>query len=481
MATICQLEPEAMPHDNGAAMNTHVTITPWRGAAVRPFAPSLERLRLQTYAVLFTGDLALIMISFMLAGSVRSGNFFLPTAIQQGLILTAMYAVLALYNRTYSAQSLTRASFAISRSISAIALATGLLLFVTFYAKISEDFSRLAFTIGIALSILLMSALRLFIVRYVRSNWGPGAQNVLVIDDDGPKVSTPHAYVVNARDNLLNIDVDDPGALDRLGRCVENMDRVIVSCPMAKRKHWAFFLRAAGIDGEVVTEVGRDLGAIGLRQHEEFTSMVVSARPLSLSRRAMKRFIDVSFAGTALLLISPLLLMVAAAVKLEDGGPVFFIQRRMGRGNRFFGMYKFRSMSASLADQDGVQSASRDDNRITRVGRIIRRTSIDELPQLLNVLRGDMSLVGPRPHALGSQAGNKLFWEVDVRYWHRHSLRPGLTGLAQIRGYRGATDCEMDLSKRLQADLEYIASWSPWRDIYIMLRTMRVLVHEHAF
>ena len=94
-------------------------------------------------------------------------------------------------------------------------------------------------------------------------------------------------------------------------------------------------------------------------------------------------------------------------------------------------------MRAAESDHDGMRSAAKDDDRITRVGKILRKTSIDELPQLLNVLRGDMSIVGPRPHALGSQAGKKLFWEVDVAYWHRHSLKPGLTGLAQVRGFRG--------------------------------------------
>lgn len=100
---------------------------------------------------------------------------------------------------------------------------------------------------------------------------------------------------------------------------------------------------------------------------------------------------------------------------------------------------------------------------------------------MFNVLRGDMSLVGPRPHAIGSQAGDKFFWEVDQRYWHRHSLRPGLTGLAQIRGFRGATDHETDLTSRLHADLEYIAGWTIWRDLRILLATTLVVVHHRAF
>jgi polysaccharide biosynthesis protein PslA len=138
-------------------------------------------------------------------------------------------------------------------------------------------------------------------------------------------------------------------------------------------------------------------------------------------------------------------------------------------------------MRAERADAAGNQSTRRDDDRITRVGRFIRATSIDELPQLFNVLRGEMSLVGPRPHALGSTAGDQLFWEVDQRYWHRHASKPGLTGLAQIRGYRGATPMRDDLTNRLAADLEYINGWTIWRDISILITTLKVIVHRNAY
>ena len=144
-------------------------------------------------------------------------------------------------------------------------------------------------------------------------------------------------------------------------------------------------------------------------------------------------------------------------------------------------MVKFRSMKVEGSDHAGNRSAARDDDRVTAIGRFIRRTSIDELPQLYNVLVGDMSVVGPRPHALGSQAGAKLFWEVDGAYWSRHSLKPGLTGLAQIRGLRGATDAEADLTDRLGADLEYIRDWNIWRDAWIVVQTLRVLVHPRAY
>jgi lipopolysaccharide/colanic/teichoic acid biosynthesis glycosyltransferase len=240
-------------------------------------------------------------------------------------------------------------------------------------------------------------------------------------------------------------------------------------------------LKGANIEGEVLDEQVRQLGAQGARVIGEHGMMLVSVGPLGLHSRVFKRLFDVMCAGSAIVVLSPLLALVALAIKLEDGGPVLFVQKRVGRSNRFFQMYKFRSMSESQADRDGLVSTSRGDNRVTRVGAFIRRTSIDELPQLFNVLKGEMSVVGPRPHALGSHAGDKLFWQVDQRYWNRHSLKPGLSGLAQIRGFRGATENESDLVDRLRSDLEYLEGWTIMRDITIVLLTLRVLVHQRAY
>lgn len=134
-----------------------------------------------------------------------------------------------------------------------------------------------------------------------------------------------------------------------------------------------------------------------------------------------------------------------------------------------------------MVDPDGNRSTARNDDRITRIGRILRRGSLDELPQLWNVIRGDMSLVGPRPHALGSVAAGALFWEAVPDYWARHAMRPGITGLAQIRGLRGATLARSDIEKRVAADLEYINGWSIWLDLKILLQTIRVVFHRNAF
>ncbi|MGX7951333.1 sugar transferase [Tsuneonella sp. HG249] len=297
----------------------------------------------------------------------------------------------------------------------------------------------------------------------------------------GPEVTLRDAIRIDAAAHGLRPDAADPQALDRLGRYLVNMDRVIVSCPAVDRPAWAQVLRAAGVRGEVVSDRLNELAPIGLAVEDGWTSLIVSAGPLGLRQRVMKRGFDIAVAVAGLVVLSPVMLLTALAIKLTDRGPVFFVQRRLGRGNRFFEVYKFRSMRAEGSDHDGGRSAARDDDRVTAVGRFIRQTSIDELPQLINVLKSEMSVVGPRPHALGSQAGKKLFWEVHGDYWHRHSLKPGLTGLAQVRGLRGATDMEVDLTDRLGADLEYIRGWSIWRDALIVLQTVRVLVHPRAY
>jgi lipopolysaccharide/colanic/teichoic acid biosynthesis glycosyltransferase len=202
---------------------------------------------------------------------------------------------------------------------------------------------------------------------------------------------------------------------------------------------------------------------------------------LSRPDRVLKRAIDLTVVMLALPIALPIMLIVAIAVKIDSPGPVFFIQRRVGRGNGLFHIVKFRTMRRELTDRHGGRSTARGDLRLTRLGRLLRNTSLDELPQTFNVLAGHMSIVGPRPHALASTADSLLFWDIEQRYWERHVVKPGMTGLAQVRGYRGATLSRMDLSNRLEADLEYLATWSMWRDIKIIFLTFRVLIHRNAF
>jgi Undecaprenyl-phosphate glucose phosphotransferase len=190
--------------------------------------------------------------------------------------------------------------------------------------------------------------------------------------------------------------------------------------------------------------------------------------PLSASEIVAKRIVDLVGSSVGLVLLLPLLLLVALAIKLDSKGPVLFLQRRYGFNQEPFRIVKFRSMTTMEDDAKLVQT-KKNDVRVTRIGRIIRRFNIDELPQLLNVLRGDMSLVGPRPHAL---AHDQLFERTIALYARRHNVKPGITGWAQVNGLRGETDTEEKMRQRVKHDLYYIDNWSFWFDLRIIGLTM---------
>jgi polysaccharide biosynthesis protein PslA len=449
--------------------------------ATRPLARSLEQRRVRLYLVIVLLDVGLLLGAFGMVGTLYRHEIGPRSVLEEGQLLLPLYLTLALYQQAYSIRALNDWWFAAQRALWALAIAAALLIFVTFYTKSTADFSRVLFTGGLALSALFIVGSRRAIAAWIRRTWGARVTNLLFLYAGGPEVSLEGAIRIDAAAHGLKPDPTKPEALDRLGRYLVNMDRVVVSCPLESRNDWAQVLRAAGVRGEIVSDRLNELAPIGLVVEDGWRSLVISTGPLGLRQRAAKRAFDTAIAVAGLIVLAPVMLFTAVAIKLTDGGPVFFVQQRLGRGNRFFNMVKFRSMRVGRSDQTGARSAARDDERVTPIGRFIRRTSIDELPQLINVLKGEMSIVGPRPHALGSQAGAKLFWEVDGAYGNRHSLRPGLTGLAQIRGLRGATDAEVDLTDRLGADLEYIRNWSIWRDAVIVMQTLGVLVHPRAF
>lgn len=452
-----------------------------RQTVALPLAPSLERRRVQAYLALLLIDGAMIFLGFAAASYLYYGNALAADGLLAAQLLAPFYWSIALGLQVYSLAALVSAGFARRRALTALVAAVTAIMVIAFFTKSSADYSRIVLTLGTGLSAALIFWAKCAVHPLIVRLCGKTALNVLVIDDGGDALRVPHAYHIDSREHGLVPDLADPHMLDRIGLYLMNMDRVIVTCPHDRRSPWALIFKSANVVGEIVDRGVWDLGVIGARRGYNFGSLIVSTGPLGMRGRVMKRSFDMLFAGAALLALAPLLLVVALLIVVEDGGPVFFVQPRTGRGNRFFPIYKFRSMRVETSDHSGDRSASRDDDRITKIGRFIRRTSIDELPQLLNVLRGHMSVVGPRPHAVGSRAGSKLFWEVDPRYWLRHSLKPGLTGLAQVRGLRGATDHESDLADRLQADLEYLDGWTILRDCKIVLSTLRVLVHSRAF
>jgi polysaccharide biosynthesis protein PslA len=185
---------------------------------------------------------------------------------------------------------------------------------------------------------------------------------------------------------------------------------------------------------------------------------------------------DVALVAMLLPLALMIMLLIALWIYFDSPGPVLFRQRRIGLGGREFEVLKFRTMRADCVEAETCRQATRGDARVTRAGAWLRRFSLDELPQLFNVLRGEMSLVGPRPHAPGTCAGGRPFEQVVAIYPARHRMPPGMTGLAQVRGWRGETETEEKLVYRVQSDLEYIAKWSLWLDIKIIVRTLLVIV-----
>jgi Undecaprenyl-phosphate glucose phosphotransferase len=194
-------------------------------------------------------------------------------------------------------------------------------------------------------------------------------------------------------------------------------------------------------------------------------------RPIQGTRSFLKRAEDLILTGLILIAISPILALIALAIKLDSSGPVFFKQDREGFNNSTFKVWKFRSMYHNMGQNENIKQATKGDSRITKVGGFLRRTSLDELPQLFNVLFGDMSLVGPRPHAPSTEAAGVKFENAVRRYASRHRVKPGITGWAQVNGWRGETDTIEKLEARLHHDLYYIDNWSVGFDIYILLRT----------
>jgi len=202
----------------------------------------------------------------------------------------------------------------------------------------------------------------------------------------------------------------------------------------------------------------------------------VSERPLDGWSPLIKRLEDLVLASLALIPALPVMVLVALAIKLDSPGPVLFRQKRYGYNNRLIEVFKFRSMYCDRADANAERQTTRGDDRITRVGRFIRKTSLDELPQLFNVLFGSMSMVGPRPHATATKAAGILFEDAVKEYTARHRVKPGITGWAQINGYRGETDTLEKIEKRVEYDLQYIENWSVWFDLYILFRTLPAVI-----
>ena len=379
--------------------------------------------------------------------------------------------------------------------------ATALALVVLLFAlKASEAFSRLWFGSWVLLAAVLLTLERMVLLRvlhYLRSK-GLNRKRVVLVGfseqipellqrlkkADWAGYEVVALFLPQGKEAVVpDVPVRrDLAALDSFVREHEVME-VWLTCPLREEaflQEVLWLLRHSTVNIRYLP----DLFALRLINHGVsevmgFPMLDLSASPMTGVNRLVKAVEDRVLAAIILLLISPLMLVIALAVKLTSPGPVFYRQRRHGLNGKIFTIYKFRTMVLHQENEGKVTQARRNDPRLTPIGGFLRRTSLDELPQFINVLKGEMSIVGPRPHAIEH---NNQFMEIIEFYIQRHKVKPGITGWAQVNGYRGETDTIFKMQKRIEYDLYYIEHWSLWFDLKIIFLTVfKGLVHPNAY
>ncbi len=353
--------------------------------------------------------------------------------------------------------------------ITSAALQISLLLFARWIAeKTSRSLiakgslpGRRVITIGEPSELMRLSTAMLF--RYFGMN-------------EVARISLSTSKGVGSDDVLLDIDRALHAARD------SGVDEFVVALRWSSKELLETLrerLRASPLPAHLLPDytIRSVLGRRALSTGGPALSLEIQRAPLNTFERAIKRTLDFVCAAVAIIVLSPLFLLIALAIKLDSKGPVIFRQRRNGFNSRQFVIYKFRSMTVQ---EDGaiIAQARRNDRRVTRVGHALRRSSMDELPQLFNVLKGDMSLVGPRPHALAHDNEYKV---LIAKYAFRHHVKPGMTGWAQVNGLRGETGRLEQMVERVKLDLWYVNHWSPGLDINILLRTCFEVLRNRAY
>lgn len=429
-----------------------------------------------------------------------------PFYLRAALLAAVFYAGLAEATGTYDADVRFAMRAGVARVLTAWFATAMFVLTVGFILKVSEDYSRLwAFTWFVSGGAALASV-RIAGTGWIRNKkregyfdlrvavFGAGEQGSRLVryitQDDRLTIRLVGFFDDRARNRLRgrHADLDIMGNLDDLITLIRkgDIDQVIIALPWSAENRLQEVVAALAVT-PVRIRLAPDLASFAFAQRPivmlgDLPVMTLFERPISGLDRIIKRIEDLLI----LLLIAPvaipLLALTALAVRLDSPGPIFFRQEREGFNNKRFHIWKFRSMRVEKLEYDAITQATKDDARITRFGKFMRRTSLDELPQLINVLTGEMSMIGPRPHAPSTRAGGRLFGDVVASYAARHNVKPGITGWAQVRGWRGPTDTEEKLLRRLEHDLHYIENWSLGFDLYILLRTVwAVLFPRNAY
>ena len=462
-----------------------------------------EQRNLFFYSVLIVfSDLLAIITCFFAPWFLRIGIY------GQGFSLNYLLAVclfifaflfLAFSDNLYKESNFWSSRWALYHSLKVMCLSFGVLLLLAFTVKETASFSRLWGGTWLLLLSFYFCLSRLSFPRLMNhlANQGIIEYRVLLA---GNNAMIEFVADILAKDDSKSLDlvgyVSEEGAsqnidLIYLGKG-ENLDNTIskykiddlIICEdwlqekkihaiieLASHKSVNIYLSPEKLPPFGTQSIQRVIGKLSMIE--------IDYKPLDKWQAFLKRVEDITISVFALLILWPIMTLTAIAIKCESKGPIFFQQPRFGFNNELINVLKFRSMHVDAADISATQLVTKDDPRITRIGKFIRKTSIDELPQLLNVLMGNMSLVGPRPHAIQAKADGKLYSEVVDRYAVRHRIKPGVTGWAQVNGWRGETDTEEKILKRIECDLYYIRNWSLFLDMYILLKTAVVVVLDN--
>jgi Undecaprenyl-phosphate glucose phosphotransferase len=450
--------------------------------------------------VLRAVDILGVPLTGLVAYYLRFRSFGIE--FQHGLMIILGMAVVAnvmMASNAYDIADRRTLHIQVFKAVAGWGVSIAILLAIAFFNKIADQYSRLWIGYWFVLGASCSGAARLAVAAYIgrRRRAGNLSINVAIVGAEpfAQQVMRQITWPGEIEVRVVGIfaprvagagtgfaaDATVEGLL-RLARKT-HIDEIIVHLPEKRDAEFSAVLRKLG---ELPFNVNLcpDLSDLPIAPRKltvlQQTFMInVFEQPLAGWAAVLKRVEDIVFSGLLLLMFLPLMLVIALAIKLDSRGPVFFRQLRFGFNNNPITVLKFRTMIAAAASDPTVRQAQRNDPRVTRVGRFLRRTSLDELPQLINVLKGEMSLVGPRPHAI---AHNEYYAEIIDGYLRRHRVKPGITGWAQVNGWRGETASVEAMHERVKHDVYYIENWSLRFDIWILLRTLVVgFVHRNAF
>jgi putative colanic acid biosynthesis UDP-glucose lipid carrier transferase len=399
------------------------------------------------------------------------------------LVVTIFFQFVARQNKLYDAAKIDSFSSQLFAGIYVCSVTFALAVMMLFFLKTSDLYSRI-WMVEWALSFLLIFSLGRGITaaqveRLARS--GALRRSVALIGAGAPFARVRALLEKDERQfsltTTLNFsDENRAGDRERLQRFVESaraydVDEVLIALPASRMSLLEMIVQQTQVlaaDVHLLPDFGdAKLPLMRLRRAGDVVFITTISKPIEGWGALQKKVEDYTLAILGLVLALPAMALIALAIKLDSPGPVLFRQRRHGQNQRVIEVLKFRTMTV-MEDGDEISQAKKSDKRVTRVGRFLRRTSLDELPQLINVLRGEMSIVGPRPHAL---AHNSYYGNLVENYANRHRVKPGITGWAQVHGYRGETNHPHKMAERVRYDLEYIDNWSIWLDLKIIIMT----------